>query len=89
MKRTLMTCAALFAACCVGCSSSQKCGGCTDCKTNGSCEGACKGACATEAKMCSECKDGQMCAKCAEAKAHACPDCKDGKMCEACMAKHK
>ncbi len=78
MKRAMMTCAALFAACCVGCSTTSAC------KDGGSCR-ADKGA---QAHMCPDCKDGKMCEKCAaEGQAKACPDCKDGKMCAACKAK--
>lgn len=67
MKRAMLTCAALMAACLVGCTGGQKCGDCTDCKDQGSCCGSCGGACTsgTEAKMCADCKEGQKCAHCA------------------------
>jgi hypothetical protein len=78
MKKTAMICAALFAACCVGCSSGQIADGCCGACADGSaCTAGCCGASAADccgkcggehkhehAKMCADCKDGQMCAAC-------------------------
>lgn len=77
MTRAMMTCAALLAACCVGCASTTACKEGKDC---------CKGD-AAHAQMCPDCKDGQKCEACKAKMTQACPDCKDGQKCEACKAK--
>ena len=81
MKRLMMTAAALFACCAVGCSGTQE-------RDTDACCGACK-----RGEVCTEgcCAHGSACCgKCTGAEGHehaeACPGCKDGKMCEGCKA---
>ena len=74
MKRIMMTCAVLFAGCCVGCSTTSKvdacCGACASgetcttgcCEAKAGCCGSCSG---SEAKACPGCAEGKTCAKCA------------------------
>jgi len=74
MKRIMMTCAVLFAGCCVGCSTTSKVDSCCGaCQTDEACTTGC-----CEAKE-------DCCGKC-EGEAKACADCADGKKCEACAA---
>jgi hypothetical protein len=65
MKRTMLTGVALLAACAAGCSTGQKCADRTGdkacCAQAG---GESCGQCGTDAAMCADCKDGQMCDAC-------------------------